>query len=193
MRRWFFGPLHDERLRIDRIVSRLDITDDLVERADLASELVRSVSRYEDTIEWSLFVRFAESPHAVLEELTRERDQLREAMTVIHQRTMGIDSRNVHVSDGQGFEDALEDVVHRLRALLLGEDRQIAALMASLRPEERQQVSEDIAHAFRSASERPYPPHTAVGRFFSNAHLKLDHKFEDVATPSHPGADTING
>ena len=45
-------------------------------------------------------------------------------MTVIHERTMGIDSRNVHVSDGQEFEDTLEDVVHRLRALLLGEDRQ---------------------------------------------------------------------
>jgi hypothetical protein len=85
-----FGPLQEERLRIDRIVSRLDVTDDLTERADLASELVRSVSRYEDTIE---------------------------------------------------------------RA----------------------------------------PPRTAVGRFFSNAHVKLDHTFEDVATPSHPGADTING
>jgi hypothetical protein len=188
-----FGPLHDERLRIDRIVNRLDVTDDLVERADLASELVRSVSRYEDTIERSLFVRFAESPDAVREELDREREQLREAMTVIHERTMGIDPRNVHASDGQGFEDTLEDVVHRLRALLLGEDRQIAAFMASLGPEERKQVSEDIAHAFRSASERPHPPHTAVGRFFSNAHVKLDHKFEDVATPSHPGSDTIDG
>jgi hypothetical protein len=39
------GPLHDERLRIDRIVDRLDLTDDLTERADLANELVRSVSR----------------------------------------------------------------------------------------------------------------------------------------------------
>ena len=188
-----FGPLHDERLRIDRIASRLDVTDNLVERADLASELVRSVSRYEETIERSLFVRLAESPHAVLEELNRERDELRDAMTVIHQRTMGIDPRNVHASDGQGFEDTLEDIVHRLRALLLGEDRQIAELMASLGPEEREQVSEDIAHTFRSSSERPHPPHTAVGRFFSNAHVKLDHKFEDVATPSHPGADTING
>jgi hypothetical protein len=188
-----FGPLHDERLRIDRIASRLDVTDDLVERADLASELVRSVSRYEDTIERSLFVRLAESPHAVPEDLNQERDELREAMTVIHQRTMGIDPRNVHASDGQGFEDTLEDVVQRLRALLLGEDRQIAALMATLGPEERQEVSEDIAHTFRSASERPRPPYTVVGRFFSNARIKLDHKFEDVATPSHPGADTING
>jgi hypothetical protein len=188
-----FGPLYEERLRIDRIANRLDVTDDLAERADLASELVRSVSRYEDTIERSLFVRFAGSPDAAREELDRQRDQLREVMTIIHERTMGIDPRNVYASDGQGFEDTLEDVVNRLRALLLGEDRQITALIASLGPEERQQVSEDIAHTFRSASERPHPPHTAVGRFFSNAHVKLDHKFEDVSTPSHPGADTING
>jgi hypothetical protein len=187
-----FGPLYDERLRIDRIVSRLDVTDDLVERADLASELVRSVSRYEDTIERSLLVRSEVSAPAVLEELDRERDQLRETMTVIHERTMGIDPRNVHTSDGQGFEDTLEDVVRRLRALLLGEDRQIAALMGSLGPEDRGQLAENIAHTFRSASEHPHPPHTAVARFFSNAHVKLDHTFEDVATPSHPGADTIN-
>jgi hypothetical protein len=188
-----FGPLYEERLRIDRIVDRLDFTDDLTERADLASELVRSVSRYEDTVERSLLVRLTDSPSVVLEELNQERDELREVMTVIHERTMGIDPRNVHASDGQGFEDDLEDVVHRLRALLLGEDRQISALIESLDPEGRQKVSDDIAHTFRSASERPYPPHTAVGRFFSNTHVKLDHKFEDVSTPSHPGADTING
>jgi hypothetical protein len=188
-----FGPLHEERLRIDRIVNRLDVADDLTERADLASELVRSVSRYEDTIERSLFVRMEDSAHAVLAELDRERDQLREAMTVIHERTMGIDPRNVHVSDGQGFEDTLEDVVHRLRALLLGEDCQIALLLGSLGPEDRRQLAEDIAHTFRSASEHPHPPHTAVGRFIGNAHVKLDHTFEDVATPTHPGADTING
>jgi hypothetical protein len=188
-----FGPLYEERLRIDRIVSRLDITDELAERADLASELVRSMSRYEDTIERALFVRLAQPPDAALEELNTERDELRELMTVIHRRTMGIDPRNVHASDGQGFEDTLEELVHRLRALLLGEDRQLATLVGSLGPEERQQLSDDVAHVFRSASERPVPPHTAVGRFFSNAHVKLDHKFEDVATPSHPGADTING
>ena len=188
-----FGPFYEERLRIDRIVSRLDVTDDLIERADLASELVRSVSRYEDTFERSLIVRFADSPNAVLEELAGERDALRDAMTVIHERTTGIDPRNVHASDGQGFEDTLEDVVHRLRALLSGEDRQIDALTASLGPEDRKKLSEDVAHVFRNASERPQPPHTAVGRFFSNAHIKLDHKFEDVSSPTHPGARTIDG
>jgi hypothetical protein len=188
-----FGPLYEERLRIDRIINRLDVTDDLAERADLASELVRSVSRYEDTVERSLLIRLTDTRSAVLEELNHERDELRKVMTVIHKRTMGIDPRNVHASDGQGFEDTLEDVVHMLRALLLGEDRQISALVVSLDSEGRQNLSDDIAHTFRSASERPNPPHTSVGRFFSNTHVKLDHKFEDVATPSHPGADTING
>ena len=188
-----FGPLYEERLRIDRIVNRLDVTADLAERADLASELVRSVSRYEDTVERSLLIRLTDSPSVVLEELDHERDELRKVMTVIHKRTMGIDPRNVHASDGQGFEDTLEEVVHMLRALLSGEDRQISALIEPLDPEGRQRLSDEIAHTFRSASERPYPPHTSVGRFFSNTHVKLDHKFEDVATPSHPGADTING
>jgi hypothetical protein len=188
-----FGPLYDERMRIDRIVNRLDVAGDLTERADLAGELVRSVSRYEDTIERALFVRVEDSAPAVREDLDRERDQLREVMTVIHERTMGIDPRNVHTSDGQGFEDTLEDVVHRLRALLVGEDRQIAALMGSLGPEDRRQLADEVAHTFQSASEQPRPPHTAVGRFISNIHVKLDHTFEDVATPSHPGADTING
>jgi hypothetical protein len=188
-----FGPLYDERLRIDRIINRLDVAGDLTERADLASELVRSVSRYEDTIERALFVRLEGSAPAVLEDLDRERDQLRDAMTVIHERTMGIDPRNVHASDGQGFEDTLEDVVHKLRALLLGEDGEIAALMRSLGPQDHRELAEDIAHTFRSASEHPQPPHTVMGRFISNQHVKLDHMFEDVATPSHPGADTIDG
>jgi hypothetical protein len=188
-----FGPFYDERLRIDRIAKRLDVTGDLVERADLASELVRSVSRYEDTIERSLLDRFAESSATVLQELHRQRHDLREAMTVIHERTMGIDPRNVHASDGQVFEDTLEDVLRKLRVLLQGEDSQIDALMKSLGPEDRQQVSEDVAHVFRSASERPHPPHTTMGQFFSNAHVKLDHKFEDVSSPTHPGAGTIDG
>jgi hypothetical protein len=187
------GPLHEERLRIDRIVTRLDVTDDLVERADLGSELVRSVSRYEDTLERAVFSRPEGSADRTLGELSRNRDQLRDAMTVIHKRTMGIDPRNVHASDAQGFEDALDAVVEGLRALLPAEDRQIAALVGSLGPEDRRQLAEDVAHRFHSASERPRPAHTTVGRIISNAHIKLDHTFEDVAAPTHPGADTVNG
>jgi hypothetical protein len=188
------GPLQDERQRIDRIVSRLEVTDDLVERADLASELVRSVSRYEDTLERAVFTRLEGVPSGeTLDELNRDRYQLREDMTVIHDRTMGIDPRNVHASDGQGFEDTLEDVLARLQALLNDEDGAIVAIIDSLGSEARRSLAEDIAHTFQNASERPHPPHTSVGRFISNAHVKLDHVLEDVSTPSHPGSDTVNG
>jgi hypothetical protein len=184
------GPLHDERLRIDRILDRLDLTDDLTERADLASELVRSVSRYEDTLERTLFLRIDGLDDA---ELKAERHHLRDALNVIHERTTGIDPRNVHASDGQTFEDTLSDVVATVRKLLSGEDRRMGSFIDNLDLEGRSQLAEEIARAFRSASEQPDPPHTAFGRFISNARVKLDHKFEDVATPAHPGSDTVDG
>ena len=114
-------------------------------------------------------------------------------MTVIHERTTGIDPRNVHASDPQGFEKQLDDVAQKLQALLANEDRQVAALLTTLGTEERQEMEKDVVHAFGSASERPHPPKTTAGRFLSNARVKLDHTFEDVSSPQHPGADTING
>lgn len=187
------GPLVEERSRIDRIVSRLDVTDDLTERADLAGELVRSVSRYEDTLERAVFSRMHEPAQDGAKELDQDREALRDIMTIIHESTSGIDPRNVHASDSQGFETHLDDVLHKLQTLLTNEDRQIAALLAILGPDERREMEEDIAHAFGSASERPHPPKTTAGRFVSNVRVKLDHTFEDVSSPQHPGADTING
>lgn len=46
-----FSPLEDERERMERILDRLKVADYLTERAELGSELVRSASRYEDTLE----------------------------------------------------------------------------------------------------------------------------------------------
>jgi len=186
------GPLVDERQRIGRIVSRLEVSADLVERADLASELVRSVSRYEDTLERAVVPHMGKSGSA-LEALGGDRERLRESMTVIHTRTQGIDPRNVHVSDAQGFEDTLNEVVRRLQPLLLTEDRHISAYVAGLDDEGRKSLAADIVRRFKSASERPVPPRTGIGRMISNVQVKLDHTFEDVATPSHPGADTVNG
>jgi hypothetical protein len=56
-----FGGFSEDRLRIDRIIERLDVTDDLIERADLGRELVRAVSRDEDTIERTLRPRLVGS------------------------------------------------------------------------------------------------------------------------------------
>lgn len=187
------GPLYEERSRIDRIVSRLDVTNDPTERADLAGELVRSVSRYEDTLERAVFPRMDESAQDRSKELDQDRELLRDLMTVIHERTTGIDPRNVHASDPQGFEKQLVDMAQKLQALLENEDRQVAALLTTLGTEESQEMEKDVVHAFGSASERPHPPKTTAGRLFSNARVKLDHTFEDVSSPQHPGADTIDG
>ncbi len=188
-----FGAFSEERARIERIISRLDVTADLIERADLGSELVRAVSRYEDTFERALLPRLHESDPNLFGDLDEDRAALRDTMDEIHQRTMGIDPRNVHASDGQGFEDALTSVVAKTRALLMAEDRQVAAVWDSLGEHERRTVTDEVTRAFRNASERPYPPRTSVGRFLSNAHVKLDHTLEDVSTPQHPGADTVDG
>jgi hypothetical protein len=67
-----------------------------------------------------------------MEEVDRDREALREAMDEIHHRTMGIDPRNVHASDGQGFEDALTTVVGPVRQLVPVEDREMAGLLGSL-------------------------------------------------------------
>jgi hypothetical protein len=188
-----FGDFSEDRDRIERITSRLDVADDLTERADLGSELVRSVSRYEDTFERVLVPRLPEADADVLAEMDKDRTALRDTMDEIHQRTMGIDPRNVHASDGQGFEDALTSVVVQTRALLAVEDAALTLLWDSLDDPARQALADEIIHGFKSASERPHPPRTSVGRFISNAHVKLDHTLEDVSTPQHPGAETVEG
>ncbi len=186
-----FAPLEEERGRIERILDRLDVADDSTERADLGSELVRSTSRYEDVLEriaWPL----CDGDGGAMRQLEGDRDALREAMIVIHDATKHIDARNVHAPDPQGFEDALDVVRRDVRSILAKEDDILVAIDAAVSaPEEREQFSADLDHAIHNASERPVPPKTAVGRFITNASVKLDKNFEDASTPQHPAADTI--
>lgn len=186
-------PLSPDRARIERIVRRLHETDVPAERADLGSELVRAMSRYEDTLERSLLPRLrgVVSDDEIYAQEQR-REMLREAMSVVHRRTMHIDPRNVHAGDPDGFEQALDDVVRCVEEQLPAEDKALERLVEKTPPDERDRLSRAVAAAAKRASERPRPPRTAVGRMFANANVKLDHAFEDVATPHHPGADVID-
>lgn len=191
-----FAPLADERARIDRIVQRLHDTTDTTERADLASELVRAVARYEDIVERAVVPHMEDAVSAdVIERHAEARVQLRDAMTVIHERTLHMDPRNVHSSDPDGFEQAIDEVLRSIEAHFPEEDRSIVSAIEKIDadPERREKLESDIANAAKHASERPHPPKTAIGRFVSNANVKLDHTFEDVATPHHPGADVVDG
>ena len=61
-----FDDFSDERQRIDRFTQRLDLTTELTEGADLGRELVRSISRYEDTFERALLPPMQHSSSGVL-------------------------------------------------------------------------------------------------------------------------------
>lgn len=189
-----FSPLEEERERMERILDRLKIADYLTERAELGSELVRSASRYEDTLERAAWPTASDPDGAALKELESDRSALREVMTKIHEATMHVDARNVHAPDPEGFEDTLNEVCDRLRAILVKEDREINAIDAAMQSEEeRSKLTRDIAHALKNASERPEPPKTALGRLVTNANVKLSHNVEDASPPEHPAADTIDG
>jgi hypothetical protein len=185
-----FSPLIDERERIDRILNRLDRSEDLAERADLGSELVRSMSRYEDTLERVVWSASSDPNSAELLELAEDLQKLRDVMVVIQKRTQHVDPRNVHVSDSKGFEGALAEVARRVRAILVKEDRQFEQVEATLTSSEsRERFTSDIAHAISHASEKPIPAKTAIGRAVANLGVKLDRNFEDVSTPLHPAAE----
>lgn len=186
--------LSEDRDRIERILDRLDITEDLAERADLASELVRAASRHEDVIERAVLPGLKDRlDESILQRLATQRDEVREAMEYIRARTQHLDARNAHAGDAQGLEDAIFDVTKRLRAILRDEDAEVIALARDLDPEARQELETAVEKTYRHAAEQPKPSRTSVGRMARNIATKIDRNFEDVATPEHPGAETIDG
>ena len=188
------SALRDDRARIERILDRLEITEDLPERADLASELVRAASRHEDVIERALLpALLGRSDESALERLATERDELRDAMDYIHRRTQHMTPRNAHTGDAQGLEDAIFDVTERLRVILSDEDTDVVALVDGLDPPAQEALKKGVEKASHNAAERPKPARTPLGRMASNIATKLDHVVEDASTPDHPGAKTIDG
>ena len=187
-----FTPLEEDRALIERILARLDEATDLTERADLAAELVRGVSRYEDVLERAFepaLRRYLLSPE--IEKIDVAREEMREALDVIHARTTHVDPRNVHRGDAQGFEDALAVAISKLLALLALDDEASRRLWTLAPAEEREQLEAEAGHASRHASERPHPPKTAVGRLVSNTKVKMDHSMRDVSSRSMKARSTL--
>jgi len=187
-------PLVEDRERIDRIIERLELTDDLPERADLASELVRAASRHEDVVEHAVVPAVQElEEETSVTRITGQRQEIRQAMEYIHGRTQHLAARNAHADDPQGLEDAITDVTGKLRLLLAGEDDHLIPLLGQLDPDAVTALTKAVEKASRHAAERPKPARTALGKRASNIATKIDHVLEDVATPDHAGAKTVEG
>jgi hypothetical protein len=186
--------LRDDRARIERILDRLEITEDLPERADLASELVRAASRHEDVFERAVVPALVgRSDERALKRLADKRNELRDAMDYIHHRTRHMTPRNAHTGDAQGLEDAIFDVSVRLCVVLSDEDDDVTAFVDGLDTPAKGALKKAVEKAYRSAAERPKHARTALGRMVSNIATRLDHLIEDASTPDHPGAKTIEG
>jgi hypothetical protein len=186
--------LEEDRSRIERILERLRVSEDHAERADLASELVRAASRHEYVVEHAVLPALdGRIDDAIQQQMAQERSDLREAMDYIHRRTQHLAARNAHAGDPQGLEDAIADVSQRLQTLLAQEDATITPLVEGLDPDAKQDLEAAVEKASRHAAERPKSARTALGRMVSNVATKVDHVFEDVATPDHAGADTVEG
>lgn len=183
----------EDRQRIRRIAERLELADDVTERADLAGELVRALSRNEDVVERVLDEAIAQHDAGAARALATDRHELRALMAAIHDRTSHITPANVHAHDPAGFEHLVEEVVDRASAVVDAEEAVIEHLVRSLDPKERAALQARVDKAHRSASEHPHPPKTAVGRLARNVAVKLDRAIEDVATPQHPGQHVIDG
>ena len=175
-------------------MNRLDVTEDLTERADLASELVRAASRHEDVVERAVLPALeGRTNDSLLEQLATQRGELRQAMDYIHHRTQHLAPRNAHAGDAQGLEDAIDDVADRLSVLLKDEDAQVIGLVRDLEPPAKVALQKGVQKALRHAAKRPKSARTPIGRIASNLATKLDHVFEDASPPAHPGAKTIDG
>jgi hypothetical protein len=188
------GALSEDRARIERILDRLEISEDLPERAHLASELVRAASRHEDVVERALVPALVRCrDERALEQLAKKRRELRDAMDYIHHRTQHMTPRNAHTGDAQGLEDAIFDVAQRLRVILRDEDIDLVALVHGLNPQAQEALKKRVEKASRHAAERPKHARTSLGRMASNLATKLDRLIQDASTPDHPGAETIEG
>lgn len=186
--------LEDDRAQIERILDRLAVTEDLPERADLASELVRAASRHEYVVETAVLPAVeGRLDRPTRERLIAQRDELRQSMDYIHKRTQHLAARNAHADDPQGLEDAIADVAKKLRTVLTDEDTNVHGVVQVLDPSAKRDVQKAVEKASRNPAERPKPARTSLGRMASNIATKIDHVLEDVATPDHRGAETIDG
>lgn len=166
---------------------------DLPERADLAHELVRAASRYRDVM-GRVVAPSVDGSRTAPFLLADDSDQseLVAAMEGVLKRTKHLDPRNAHTGDPQGLEDAIAVMESGLRQRLELEDQVLPRLVQGLSPQARAELRRETAHALPSASQHPHLARTKVGRAIRNLGIKLDHAFEDVATPSHPGERTVH-
>ncbi len=186
------GPLQAERDRLDHIIEELGVTDDSTTRADLAAELVRSCSRYEDVKDRCVYPVLETIGTAVqtLAFVREDEASIRDAMEVIRKRTVHMSPANVRADDPEGFDDALDGLFDSIQKHREREKQDLFPLLDNLSPDTADDLADNVTNALKHASEKPKPSHNRIGRAIGNLGATLT--FEDASTPRHPGRDKLD-
>jgi len=186
-------PMAEDRRQLFTILELLEKNEDLVVRADLASELVGVCSRYEDVKERVVYPALARlvGERGGLEQGEDDQRAVRDGLLAIRKQTLHVKPAYVHFDDPD-FEDKLDHLVALIHAHIEHEDGVLFPALSVLNAEERASLRSDVAHGVAHASTYPNPPHYLLGRAIVAVIEKLERGLSDESTPWHPGIDLLD-
>jgi hypothetical protein len=187
-------PLADDRNRLFTILDLLEENKDPVVRADLASELVGTCSRYED-VKARVVYPALERVAGEKEELARgeeDRRSVRDALATIRERTLHVKPADVHWEDPDGFEAALDALVTLIRIHVEHEDEILFPALVELDSERRSHLRGEVEKGVAHASTYPNPPKHLFGRAVIAVIERLERGPQDEADPWHPGVALLD-
>jgi hypothetical protein len=187
-------PLAEDRKRLFTILDLLERNEDPVVRADLASELVGTCSRYED-VKARVIYPALERVAGEQEELARgeaDRKSVRESLVAIRERTLHVKPGDVYWEDPEGFEAVLDELVALIHLHVEHEDEILFPALTELDSESRSHLRREVEIGVAHASTYPNPPKHLLGRAVVAVIEKLEHGPQDEADPWHPGVELLN-
>ena len=127
-------PLEDNRRELRAIIDLLDDERDPTTRADLATELVGSSARYEDVMDRVVYPALRKIGQELpdLDRAESEQQAIRETLADLRKRTQNVKPSNVHMSDPEGFEERLDQLVDSVRVHLDHEDERLFPVLDQL-------------------------------------------------------------
>lgn len=182
----------EDRRQLFTILELLEKNEDLVVRADLASELVGVCSRYEDVKERVVYPALSRflGDEDEIEHGEEDRRAIRDALVAIRKQTLHVKPAYVHFDD-PGFEHTLGHLVELIHAHVKHEDELLFPALTALNAEERSSLRSEVAHGVAHASTYPNPPRHLLGRAIVAVMEKLERGISDESTPWHPGIELL--
>jgi hemerythrin-like domain-containing protein len=186
-------PMAEDRRELFTILDLLEKNEDHVVRADLASELVGTCSRYEDVKERVVYPALERlvGDEGELEQGEDDRQAVREALLAIRKQTLHVKPAYVHLDD-PGFEDTLDHLIELIHGHVEHEDGILFPALAALSAEERESLRSEVEHGVAHASTYPNPPRHLLGRAIVAVIEKLERGLDDESTPWHPGIELLD-